>query len=157
MYPPRPPGHKAKQSEVLIDLVGLDLQGPPSAAASNHQQAPPTSLSIPADLLFGTAVTTGASPEPQDPSLVPSAARSLLDEELLSLGDQQTSTVAVTTLRVTEQVGHGLVLLHVLRVLLCEWLAGIGDPPAPLVSPSTVTRPEPLDHQLTSLQVGQLF
>ncbi|KAG7274561.1 hypothetical protein CRUP_018953, partial [Coryphaenoides rupestris] len=99
--------HKAKQSEVLIDLVGLDLQGP-SAAASNHQQAPPTSLSIPADLLFG------ASPEPQDPSLVPSAARSLLDEELLSLG--------------------------------------IGDPPAPLVSPSNVTRQETLDHQLTSLQ-----
>ena len=31
-------------------------------------------------------------------------------------------------------------------------LAGIGDP-APVVSQSTVTRPEPLDHQLTSLQV----
>ncbi|CAL8331740.1 unnamed protein product [Merluccius merluccius] len=80
--------HKAQQSEVLIDLAGLDLQGPP-AATSNHQQAPPSSRSIPADLLYGTATT--ASPEPQGSSMVPSTALSLLDEELLSLGDHQTA------------------------------------------------------------------
>lgn len=82
-----PQGHKAKQLEVLIDLAGVDLHGPP-AATSNHQQAPPSSLSIPADLLYGT--TANATPEPRDTSMAPSTALSLLDEELLSLGERQT-------------------------------------------------------------------
>ncbi|KAL6110200.1 gga3 [Pungitius sinensis] len=54
---------RTNQSEILIDLMGLDVQG---------VSRPPTSpLSLPADLLCGSA---------------PSAALSLLDEELLSLG-----------------------------------------------------------------------
>ncbi|XP_037328753.2 ADP-ribosylation factor-binding protein GGA3a isoform X2 [Pungitius pungitius] len=55
---------RTNQSEILIDLMGLDVQG--------VSRPPPTSpLSLPADLLCGSA---------------PSAALSLLDEELLSLG-----------------------------------------------------------------------
>nr|XP_033481175.1 ADP-ribosylation factor-binding protein GGA3a [Epinephelus lanceolatus] len=69
-------GH-TNQSEILIDLVGLDTQ---SVSLPEHQ--PPSSLSIPADLLCGSAVTDPQSPSPS----APSAALSLLDEELLSLG-----------------------------------------------------------------------
>ncbi|XP_073331679.1 ADP-ribosylation factor-binding protein GGA3a [Pagrus major] len=66
------------QSEILIDLVGLDNQ-----SVSQSQQQPLTSsLSIPADLLCGSAAT-----DSQSPSLgAPSASLSLLDEQLLSLG-----------------------------------------------------------------------
>ncbi|XP_069553330.1 ADP-ribosylation factor-binding protein GGA3a [Brachyistius frenatus] len=67
-----------KQSEILIDLVGLDIQNhsPPK------QQPPASSQSFPADLLCGSAAT-----DPQSRRLsAPSAALSLLDEELLSLG-----------------------------------------------------------------------
>ncbi|XP_059902930.1 ADP-ribosylation factor-binding protein GGA3-like [Gadus macrocephalus] len=99
--------HKAKQSEVLIDLAGLEPQGP-AAATSSHLQAPPSSLSVPADLLCAAAAV---APGPQ--GSFTAASLTLLDEELLFLG--------------------------------------IGDP-APVVSQSIVTRPEPLDHQLTSLQ-----
>ncbi|KAL7404341.1 hypothetical protein ABVT39_013429 [Epinephelus coioides] len=69
-------GH-TNQSEILIDLVGLDTQ---SVSLPEHQT--PSSLSIPADLLCGSAVTDPQSPSPS----APSAALSLLDEELLSLG-----------------------------------------------------------------------
>lgn len=62
------------QSEVLIDLVGLDIESP---SPPEHQPLPP-SLSFPADLLSGSA---------------PSAALSLLDEELLSLGNMQYKAV----------------------------------------------------------------
>ncbi|XP_044044984.1 ADP-ribosylation factor-binding protein GGA3a isoform X2 [Siniperca chuatsi] len=68
---------RTNQSEILIDLVGLDIQ-----SISLQEQHPPTSSrSIPADLLCGSAT------DPQSPSpSTPSAAHSLLDEELLSLG-----------------------------------------------------------------------
>ncbi|KAK1886250.1 ADP-ribosylation factor-binding protein GGA3 [Dissostichus eleginoides] len=66
------------QSEILIDLVGLDTH-----SVSLPEQHPPTSsLSLPADLLCGSAATDPQSPSPS----APSAALSLLDEELLSLG-----------------------------------------------------------------------
>ncbi|XP_008276700.1 ADP-ribosylation factor-binding protein GGA3a [Stegastes partitus] len=69
---------RTNQSEILIDLVGLDIQTP-----SPPEQPPPaSSLSFPADLLCGSAVT---DPQAQSVS-TPSAALSLLDEELLSLG-----------------------------------------------------------------------
>ncbi|KAM4603250.1 ADP-ribosylation factor-binding protein GGA3a [Polymixia lowei] len=68
-----------KLSEVLIDLAGLDLQSP--SAPDQQPSAPP--LSIPADLLSGPADAT--NPQSPSPSL-PSAALSLLDGELLSLG-----------------------------------------------------------------------
>ncbi|XP_034544126.1 ADP-ribosylation factor-binding protein GGA3a [Notolabrus celidotus] len=65
------------QSEILIDLLGLDNQ-----SASPPEQQPQISLYFPADVLCGPAAT-----DPQHPCLsTPSAALSLLDEELLSLG-----------------------------------------------------------------------
>ncbi|XP_076585195.1 ADP-ribosylation factor-binding protein GGA3a [Chaetodon auriga] len=64
-------------TEVLIDLVGLDIQ-----SVSPQQQPPTSSVSIPADLLCGSAATDPQSTGPR----APSAALSLLDEELLSLG-----------------------------------------------------------------------
>ncbi|KAG7239252.1 hypothetical protein INR49_029393 [Caranx melampygus] len=69
---------RTNQSEILIDLVGLDVQtqSPP------EQQPPASSLSFPADLLSGSAAS-----DAQLSSLsAPSGALSLLDEELLSLG-----------------------------------------------------------------------
>ncbi|XP_070772962.1 ADP-ribosylation factor-binding protein GGA3a [Enoplosus armatus] len=66
---------RTNQSEILIDLVGLDIQ-----SVSLPEQKPPTSSrSIPADLLCAT------DPQSRSPSST-SAALSLLDEELLSLG-----------------------------------------------------------------------
>ncbi|CAI5679937.1 unnamed protein product [Oreochromis niloticus] len=66
------------QSEILIDLVGLDIQSP----SASEQQPPASSQSFPADLLCGSAAT-----DPPSQSVnVPSTALSLLDEELLSLG-----------------------------------------------------------------------
>ncbi|KAK5926491.1 hypothetical protein CgunFtcFv8_022058 [Champsocephalus gunnari] len=66
------------QSEILIDLLGLDTH-----SVSLPEQHPPTSsLSLPAYLLCGSAATDPQSPRPS----APSAALSLLDEELLSLG-----------------------------------------------------------------------
>ncbi|XP_029908492.1 ADP-ribosylation factor-binding protein GGA3a isoform X2 [Myripristis murdjan] len=68
-----------KQSEILIDLAGLDVQSP-----SGPEQPPPaSSLSIPADLLYGAA--TSHNPPPASTS-TPSTALDLLDGELLSLG-----------------------------------------------------------------------
>ncbi|XP_040893126.1 ADP-ribosylation factor-binding protein GGA3a isoform X2 [Toxotes jaculatrix] len=70
-------GH-TNQSEILIDLVGLDVQSP----SPPEQHPPSSSLSFPSDLLCGSAAT-----DPQSPThSAPSAALSLLDEELLSLG-----------------------------------------------------------------------
>ncbi|XP_033986227.1 ADP-ribosylation factor-binding protein GGA3a [Trematomus bernacchii] len=66
------------QSEILIDLVGLDTH----SVSLPEQQPPMSSLSLPADLLCGSAATDPQSPSPS----APSAALSLLDEELLSLG-----------------------------------------------------------------------
>uniref|UniRef100_A0A8C2X6E7 Golgi associated, gamma adaptin ear containing, ARF binding protein 3a n=1 Tax=Cyclopterus lumpus TaxID=8103 RepID=A0A8C2X6E7_CYCLU len=65
---------RTNQSEILIDLLGLDIQG--------VSQTPTSSRSLPADLLYGSAAS---DPRPLGPG-VPSAAFSLLDEELLSLG-----------------------------------------------------------------------
>ncbi|TNN48501.1 ADP-ribosylation factor-binding protein GGA3 [Liparis tanakae] len=65
---------RTNQSEILIDLLGLDIQG--------VSQPPTTSRSLPADLLFGAAAS---DPQPRG-AAVPSAAFSLLDEELLFLG-----------------------------------------------------------------------
>ncbi|XP_035516416.1 ADP-ribosylation factor-binding protein GGA3a [Morone saxatilis] len=70
---------RTNQSEILIDLVGLDIQ---SVSLPEQQQPPTSSLSIPADLLCGSAATDAQSPSPS----AHSAALSLLDEELLSLG-----------------------------------------------------------------------
>uniref|UniRef100_A0A8C4DLI5 Golgi associated, gamma adaptin ear containing, ARF binding protein 3a n=1 Tax=Dicentrarchus labrax TaxID=13489 RepID=A0A8C4DLI5_DICLA len=77
---------RTNQSEILIDLVGLDIQ---SVSLPEQQQPPTSSLSIPADLLCGSAAT-----DPQSPNLsAHSAALSLLDEELLSLGNIQYNVV----------------------------------------------------------------
>ncbi|CAK6953406.1 ADP-ribosylation factor-binding protein GGA3a [Scomber scombrus] len=77
---------RTTQSEILIDLVGLDVQSP----SPPEQQPPTSSISIPADLLCGTAAT-----EPQSSSTnALSAALSLLDEELLSLGLNEPAPVS---------------------------------------------------------------
>lgn len=69
------------QSEILIDLMGLDNQSVPQS----QQQPLTSSLSIPADLLCGSAAG-----DSQSPSLgAPSSSLSLLDEQLLSLGDME--------------------------------------------------------------------
>ncbi|XP_071396265.1 ADP-ribosylation factor-binding protein GGA3-like, partial [Centroberyx affinis] len=74
----KPPG-STTQSEILIDLAGLDVRSP----SPPDQQPPASSPSIPADLLYGSAASTN----PQSPSpSTPSTALSLLDGELLSLG-----------------------------------------------------------------------
>uniref|UniRef100_A0A7N8XSJ8 Golgi associated, gamma adaptin ear containing, ARF binding protein 3a n=1 Tax=Mastacembelus armatus TaxID=205130 RepID=A0A7N8XSJ8_9TELE len=67
------------QSEILIDLVGLDVQNPVPSA----QQPPAPSLFFPNGLLSGSAAIDPQSPSPS----APSAACSLLDKELLSLGE----------------------------------------------------------------------
>ncbi|KAM6940087.1 ADP-ribosylation factor-binding protein GGA3a [Xenentodon cancila] len=67
------------QSEVLIDLLGLDIHSP----SPPEQEPPASSLAFPADLLRGSASTDPQS-DPQCLN-VPSATRSLLDEELLLL------------------------------------------------------------------------
>uniref|UniRef100_A0A665TUE6 ADP-ribosylation factor-binding protein GGA3-like n=1 Tax=Echeneis naucrates TaxID=173247 RepID=A0A665TUE6_ECHNA len=67
------------QSEILIDLVGLDVQTP----SPPEQQPQASSLSFPADLLCGSATTD----RPPLSLTAPSAALSLLDEELLFLGN----------------------------------------------------------------------
>uniref|UniRef100_A0A8C8GH51 Uncharacterized protein n=1 Tax=Oncorhynchus tshawytscha TaxID=74940 RepID=A0A8C8GH51_ONCTS len=76
----------SNQSEILIDLAGLDLQSPSPPEHPPLAQHPDL---IPADLLYGSAPLQDlqACPVMEDscPSK-PSAALSLLDEELLSLG-----------------------------------------------------------------------
>ncbi|KAF0037556.1 hypothetical protein F2P81_010430 [Scophthalmus maximus] len=65
------------QSEILIDLVGLDVHTP----SPPDIQPPTSSRSFPADLLCGSAAADPQSLSPR----APCAALSLLDEELLSL------------------------------------------------------------------------
>ncbi|KAM9856643.1 ADP-ribosylation factor-binding protein GGA3a [Aulostomus maculatus] len=66
------------QSESLIDLMGLDVQSP----SAPGQQPLASSMSVPGDLLCGSAAS-----EPQSARFNnPCAALTLLDEELLSLG-----------------------------------------------------------------------
>ncbi|XP_042253257.1 ADP-ribosylation factor-binding protein GGA3a [Thunnus maccoyii] len=77
---------RTTQSEVLIDLVGLDIQSP----SQPEQQPPASSLSIPADLMCGSAAPEAQSLSPD----APSAALSLLDEELLSLGLNEPAPVS---------------------------------------------------------------
>nr|XP_020466667.1 ADP-ribosylation factor-binding protein GGA3 isoform X2 [Monopterus albus] len=70
-------GH-TNRSEILIDLVGLDDQSP----SPPDQKPPSSSLFVPTGLLCGPAAT-----DPQSLTASrPSAALSLLDDELLSLG-----------------------------------------------------------------------
>uniref|UniRef100_A0A8C7UVE4 Golgi associated, gamma adaptin ear containing, ARF binding protein 3a n=1 Tax=Oncorhynchus mykiss TaxID=8022 RepID=A0A8C7UVE4_ONCMY len=76
----------SNQSEILIDLAGLDLQSPSPPEHPPLAQHPDF---IPADLLYGSAPLQDlqACPAMEDPSpRKPSAALSLLDKELLSLG-----------------------------------------------------------------------
>lgn len=81
------PSSSSTQSEILIDLAGLDLQSPSPpelAPAARHPEASPL---IPVDLLYGsaplpTACCTTAEPRPSGAT----TSLSLLDEELLSLG-----------------------------------------------------------------------
>lgn len=81
---------RTNQAEILIDLVGLDIQTP---SPTEQQQPPACSLPFPTDLLCGSAVT-----DPQAQTLsTPSAAFSLLDEELLSLGLNEPATVLSTS------------------------------------------------------------
>lgn len=69
---------KTNKSEILIDLVGLDAKSP-----SQPQREPQeSSLAFSGDLLCGS--TTADLPSKS--AAAPSAALSLLDEELLSLG-----------------------------------------------------------------------
>lgn len=72
---------RRNQAEILIDLVDLDIESP----SPPDQQPPP---SFPADLLSGSAAAA-AAPQSQSPS----AALSLLDEELLSFGNMQYDVV----------------------------------------------------------------
>ncbi|XP_041838689.1 ADP-ribosylation factor-binding protein GGA3a [Melanotaenia boesemani] len=67
----------SNQSEILIDLAGLDIQSP-----SQPKPKPQSSLPLPADLLCGS----GAANPQRESFGRSSAALSLLDEELLSLG-----------------------------------------------------------------------
>ncbi|KAK2816868.1 hypothetical protein Q5P01_025059 [Channa striata] len=78
-----------KQSEILIDLVGVDVQSP----SPQEQQPPASSLSFPVSLLCESA---GADPQSLSPS-ASCAALSLLDEELLSLGLVETVSVPSTS------------------------------------------------------------
>ncbi|KAM7009707.1 ADP-ribosylation factor-binding protein GGA3a [Tautogolabrus adspersus] len=104
-----PGGGRTNQSEILIDLVGLDNQSdsPPEL------QPPISTLSIPADLLCGSAATQ--DPHASSPS-APSAALSLLDEELLSLGLNEAAPVPSKTTNVNlnnnlaslQDLGHDL-------------------------------------------------
>ncbi|XP_010871278.1 ADP-ribosylation factor-binding protein GGA3a [Esox lucius] len=76
----------SNQSEILIDLAGLDLQSPTPPEQPPVAQHPDL---IPADLLYGPAPLQelSACPAMEDPiPSKPSTALSLLDEELLSLG-----------------------------------------------------------------------
>uniref|UniRef100_A0A3P8ZKK0 Golgi associated, gamma adaptin ear containing, ARF binding protein 3a n=1 Tax=Esox lucius TaxID=8010 RepID=A0A3P8ZKK0_ESOLU len=76
-------------SEILIDLAGLDLQSPTPPEQPPVAQHPDL---IPADLLYGPAPLQelSACPAMEDPiPSKPSTALSLLDEELLSLGEAQ--------------------------------------------------------------------
>uniref|UniRef100_A0A8C7CJQ1 Golgi associated, gamma adaptin ear containing, ARF binding protein 3a n=1 Tax=Oncorhynchus kisutch TaxID=8019 RepID=A0A8C7CJQ1_ONCKI len=90
------PGTKdSNQSEILVDLAGLDLQSP------SPPEHPPLAQHvdfIPADLLYGSAPLQDlqACPAMEDPSpRKPSAALSLLDKELLSLGTAHPSSVCL--------------------------------------------------------------
>ncbi|XP_078136400.1 ADP-ribosylation factor-binding protein GGA3a isoform X2 [Sander vitreus] len=83
---------RTNQSEILIDLVGLDIQ----SVSLPGQQPPTSSLSIPADLLCGSAAADSQSHSPS----VPSAALSLLDEELLSLGLNEPAPIPNKSTRV---------------------------------------------------------
>uniref|UniRef100_A0A8C8G7Y4 Golgi associated, gamma adaptin ear containing, ARF binding protein 3a n=1 Tax=Oncorhynchus tshawytscha TaxID=74940 RepID=A0A8C8G7Y4_ONCTS len=80
---------QCKNMRILIDLAGLDLQSPSPPEHPPLAQHPDL---IPADLLYGSAPLQDlqACPVMEDscPSK-PSAALSLLDEELLSLGTAQ--------------------------------------------------------------------
>uniref|UniRef100_A0A8D3CLK8 Golgi associated, gamma adaptin ear containing, ARF binding protein 3a n=1 Tax=Scophthalmus maximus TaxID=52904 RepID=A0A8D3CLK8_SCOMX len=67
------------KQEILIDLVGLDVHTP----SPPDIQPPTSSRSFPADLLCGSAAADPQSLSPR----APCAALSLLDEELLSLGN----------------------------------------------------------------------
>lgn len=67
------------QTEILIDLVGPDVQ----SNSVPQQQLQSSSVSVPADLLWGPADHPSSGHNP------PSAACSLLDEELLSLGKKK--------------------------------------------------------------------
>uniref|UniRef100_A0A8C8G804 Golgi associated, gamma adaptin ear containing, ARF binding protein 3a n=1 Tax=Oncorhynchus tshawytscha TaxID=74940 RepID=A0A8C8G804_ONCTS len=77
---------QCKNMTILVDLAGLDLQSP------SPPEDPPLAQHadfIPADLLYGSAPLQDlqACPAMEDPSpRKPSAALSLLDKELLSLG-----------------------------------------------------------------------
>ncbi|XP_029537786.1 ADP-ribosylation factor-binding protein GGA3-like isoform X2 [Oncorhynchus nerka] len=76
----------SNQSEILVDLAGLDLQSP---SPPEHPPLAQHADFIPADLLYGSAPLQDlqACPAMEDPSpRKPSAALSLLDKELLSLG-----------------------------------------------------------------------
>uniref|UniRef100_A0A8C7SPM5 Golgi associated, gamma adaptin ear containing, ARF binding protein 3a n=1 Tax=Oncorhynchus mykiss TaxID=8022 RepID=A0A8C7SPM5_ONCMY len=77
---------QCKNMRILIDLAGLDLQSPSPPEHPPLAQHPDL---IPADLLYGSAPLQDlqACPVMEDSSpRKPSAALSLLDEELLSLG-----------------------------------------------------------------------
>uniref|UniRef100_A0A8C7HXD6 Golgi associated, gamma adaptin ear containing, ARF binding protein 3a n=1 Tax=Oncorhynchus kisutch TaxID=8019 RepID=A0A8C7HXD6_ONCKI len=80
---------QCKNMRILIDLAGLDLQSPSPPEHPPLAQHPDL---IPADLLYGSAPLQDlqACPVMEDSSpSKPSAALSLLDEELLSLGTAQ--------------------------------------------------------------------
>lgn len=80
----KPGTGSTNQSEILIDLVGLDIQSP----SPSEQQPPASSQSFPSDLFCGSAAT-----DPLSQSVnIPSTAVSLLDEELLSLGLNESVT-----------------------------------------------------------------
>lgn len=129
---------RTNQSEILIDLVGLDIQ----SVSLPGQQPPTSSLSIPADLLCGSTVT---DPQSHSPS-VPSAALSLLDEELLSLGNMQCNSSSFICFS-WKHLRTSCLHVHMWHVL-CSF-TGLNEP-APIPNKSTRVN---LSNHLPSLQV----
>lgn len=132
---------RTNQSEILIDLVGLDIEG----ISLPKQQPPSSSLSIPADLLCGSAATDPQSPSPS----APSTALSLLDEELLSLGKTQNNVVEFFFFIVTLQINClRKSYLHIDMTHFCSF-TGLNEP---VFVPSKSTHVN-LNNHLPSLQV----
>ncbi|KAM6971926.1 ADP-ribosylation factor-binding protein GGA3a [Aplochiton taeniatus] len=92
------PSSSSTQSEILIDLAGLDLQSPSPpelAPAARHPEASPL---IPVDLLYGSAsLPTACCTMDKTLSSKATTSLSLLDKELLSFAPVSSSYEASTT------------------------------------------------------------
>uniref|UniRef100_A0A8C8LXS2 Golgi associated, gamma adaptin ear containing, ARF binding protein 3a n=1 Tax=Oncorhynchus tshawytscha TaxID=74940 RepID=A0A8C8LXS2_ONCTS len=127
----------SNHSEILVDLAGLDLQSP------SPPEDPPLAQHadfIPADLLYGSAPLQDlqACPAMEDPSpRKPSAALSLLDKELLSLGTAHpVSTPFVLDLIRKSNVHPSVIIYHSMPgVINTGDLFGMGEAMGATASP----------------------